>query len=559
MSTENVFRILDFDPHAGGDFYAQIPIKAPSSIVKFKDDYGWIKADLPAKVSSGSLLLRFSILPIQVVGPGDELRADIIIQSDRETSFFFINVIIRERKKDLVQFRENTYLEYRKHKIFFTSGIMLGEETLCHVAPTGLLPKEVVLNRTNNSIHLMRTWKSKELAKIDENEIAGATSLPLSPQQKLQIGGNVFQVGDAAAKPSISIIPNFLEFNNVNFETTKLEFVVQQTGNKELSCVHLAKWLDVSEPVKIDEKHVKYIASVNGNVSTLELDTIEHSAVVITSGEESISLTASVKISKSPFIQDMFERRDVEKKGDREEREFDPRYYGDGVQFINDFDLITNQGLIIKEDVEFVWISEGVFEFGPNNVPENIDIGFYISRYPITNEQYYSFLEKTNRRLQRPSHWRKEDKNGRKIYNPEKFDHPCVNINLSEIEEFCKWMGGRLPTEKEWERAARYTDGRKFPWGESPSDPKDIRQKYCNIKSNDTTSVKKFPEGQSLDGVMDLIGNVWEWTSTINSVGDHILKGGCYVPGIENYLASNNTVVANTKGNPAFGFRCLIQ
>ena len=126
---------------------------------------------------------------------------------------------------------------------------------------------------------------------------------------------------------------------------------------------------------------------------------------------------------------------------------------------------------------------------------------FRIGRTPVTNAEYRLFVDATSRPA--PSHWP-----GGAV--PEERElHPVTYVSWADAAAYCRWAGGFLPTEAQWERAARGDDGRPWPWGDAPPTPA-----HAVFATTDTASVGLGPDGASPFGALDLAGNVWEWTAS---------------------------------------------
>lgn len=234
---------------------------------------------------------------------------------------------------------------------------------------------------------------------------------------------------------------------------------------------------------------------------------------------------------------------------------------------------------------KMVQIPEGAFIMGNNGRPTGEGAGdedeqpehkvfvksFYIDVYETTNAHYKRFVDATG--ADPPLLWR----NG--TYPPAKINHPVVYVSWFDADAFCQWAGKRLPTEEEWEKAARGSDGRHFPWG-TPFDfkkantPQYWLAKGIEVSQGSTLPVASFEEGKSPYGLYDMAGNVYEWVSNwyLPYPGNpfpnihygqknKVLRGGSWYDCLSygcglsapSYNRSRFTPEIKNKG---FGFRC---
>jgi len=197
---------------------------------------------------------------------------------------------------------------------------------------------------------------------------------------------------------------------------------------------------------------------------------------------------------------------------------------------------------------------------------ERGDSSYYMDKYEVTNGEYARFLNDLGNQEEEGSPWVElrsrfaliEELESGEFVAIDSFDiHPAVEISWHGAKAYCNWAGKRLPTQSEWRFGCEGAESKKYPWG------KKFIQGYANIYGHKhdgyvrTAPVGTYPQGASAFGLMDMSGNVWEWTY---SEGDlQFLRGGSWVNGatLGQCDKRSNTKDAHSyiKGN-TLGFRC---
>jgi formylglycine-generating enzyme required for sulfatase activity len=202
------------------------------------------------------------------------------------------------------------------------------------------------------------------------------------------------------------------------------------------------------------------------------------------------------------------------------------------------------------DGMEQIYIAEGAFTMGADddeakdsacrvngvacaeNPISTVDVpAFWIDKYEVTNSQYSLCVAEgaclTPSLGSGQSAGNPIDDLFLDYYvDPENADHPVVYVDFYMARNYCTWAGRRLPNEREWEKAARGDDARKYPWGNDPVDNDkgnfcdgNCPKEHANNNYDDgfalTAPIGSFPDGASPFGVLDMAGNVWEWVDSI--------------------------------------------
>ncbi len=251
------------------------------------------------------------------------------------------------------------------------------------------------------------------------------------------------------------------------------------------------------------------------------------------------------------------------------------------------FSTLAGAGAVTASETGMVRLTGGTFTMGsdrglPDERPaHNVTLKpFWIDRRTVTNAEFAAFLQKTggttNSRGQNLFDWddadaRLRQREGRWQADKGFEHHPAIEMSWYGARDYCLALGKRLPTEAEWEFAARGMQGRRYPWGEAMPDA--TRARY-GAGYGSTVPAGSLARGATPEGVLDLAGNVHQWTSSIaqpypyraddgredpDRVADRVTRGGAADTSAETLRASwrGATVSRGARaGHHNIGFRC---
>jgi formylglycine-generating enzyme required for sulfatase activity len=243
------------------------------------------------------------------------------------------------------------------------------------------------------------------------------------------------------------------------------------------------------------------------------------------------------------------------------------------------------------DEATLVFVPEGTFEMGggggiyaeeDENPQHQVYLdGFWIDRTEVTNAMFASFLNAQGNQEEGGVNWLDDADPEVRIHMQAaswQVDagyelHPVIEVSWYGARAYCEWAGRRLPTEAEWEKAARGTEGQLYPWGEAQWDCDKSQYTWCD---GQTLAVGSKPAGESPYGALDMAGNVWEWVADWYDAGYYevsadtnpqgpasgdrrVLRGGSWAVHPAYGRAASRHALAPEETGDALGFRCAFS
>ncbi len=241
-----------------------------------------------------------------------------------------------------------------------------------------------------------------------------------------------------------------------------------------------------------------------------------------------------------------------------------------------------------KDNSVMIFIPAGQFTMGSDNYSSERPVqtisldSYFIDKYPVTNSQFRKFVEETGYVTDAEKNDSGKVRMGRRMKEftgatwkmpnastpiEGKDDHPVSQVSYNDAIAYCEWAGKDLPTEAQWEKAARGPNGSTYPWGNS--DPDDTTANFADSFIDGTTPVTAYERGQGYYGAFDMAGNLYEWCKDWYVDGQRqpenptgpdtatmrVLKGGSFSEGIDSMRSSNRISDEPASSAVIYGFR----
>ena len=244
-----------------------------------------------------------------------------------------------------------------------------------------------------------------------------------------------------------------------------------------------------------------------------------------------------------------------------------------------------------KDNMPLVYVPAGEFLMGSTDQDPGADTdekpqhavfldAFWISKTEVTNAMFAAFLNEMGNQVEEKAVWLNaaagdvqviQNQDGEWLPRHGFEDHPVTFVTWYAARAYCAWAGGRLPTEAEWEKAARGVDGRTFPWGDKIDCTK-ANYLDCNLAGS--LPVGSHPAGASPYNALDMTGNVWEWVSDWHAAETYasfpsenpsgpetglarVVRGGSWLFDAKHARAANRRSDGPLITKPDYGFRCV--
>ncbi len=224
------------------------------------------------------------------------------------------------------------------------------------------------------------------------------------------------------------------------------------------------------------------------------------------------------------------------------------------------------QGVEVPENMVYIPPGQFIIGEGGNIRIASLKEGFFIDKYPVTNVQFFAFLNARGNQREGKAEWinlegieeercRIRKDSDRFVVEPAFEEHPVIFVSWDGAKAYAAWAGKRLPAEEEWEKAARGIDGRVYPWGN------EFDKDKCNTKESGighTRRVARYPKGCSPYGCLDIAGNVDEWSDSLyeEKKTEIVLRGGSWLYKGDFCRCAYRDSDGPGDGDSDVGFRC---